>query len=169
MKRTIITLAAIGLLAVGCDTADPAAPMADGLGLTPRASGAGPVVHRASMGGADICAGLGLPPGCDANHSLIAMEFANGNVKGEWHDQFAGGVGFHVDVACLSVSGNEAWVSGTIRNDPFAGLNVIIRLQDNGQSGDMASFTASTANPNDCVGQPSLGLFALSNGQVKVK
>ncbi len=169
MNRTLIALAAFGLFAVGCDGPDPTTPMADGLSVTPQANAAGPVVHRASMGGADVCAGLGLPPGCDANQSLIAIEKANGSVTGQWHDQFAGGVGIHVAVSCLSVSGNEAWVSGTITNNPFAGLNVIIRLRDNGQSGDQASFTIGTANANDCLGQPPLGFLALTNGQVKVQ
>ncbi len=168
MKRTLLALTAFGLFAVGCGD-DPTTPLADGLDVTPQASRAGPVVHRVSMGGADLCAGFGLPPGCDANNSLTAIEYANGSVRGQWHDQFAGGVGVHVAVSCLSVSGNEAWVSGTITNNPNAGLNLIIRLQDNGKSGDRASFTTPTANADDCLGQPPLGLLALSNGQVKIR
>ena len=34
------------------------------------------VIHRVHVGGPDICAALGLPPGCDANFSLVALEFA---------------------------------------------------------------------------------------------
>lgn len=116
------------------------------------------------MGGADVCEGLGLQPGCDANHSLVAIEYANGAVAGEWHDQWAGGVGVHVDVACVSVSGNEAWVGGTVRNDPYAGLNIVIRLQDNGKSGDQASFLSVTDAADDCLLQPQLDLYTTSNG-----
>lgn len=169
MMRKLSSLTALGLLVLGCEGTGPTAPLSDGTGMSLSEHAAGPVAHRVSMGSADVCAGLGLPAGCDANQSLVAIEFANGTVKGQWHDQFAGGVGVHVAVACVSVSGNQAWVSGTVTNQPFAGENAIIQLEDNGQSGDRASFTNGTANPDDCLGQPDLTLWDVTNGQVKIK
>lgn len=171
LKRTLIPFAAFGLFVVGCGEPVATTPAADDLAVSPQFNAAGPIVHRASLGGADICVAFGLSPGCDANHSLIAIEDARGNVKGQWHDQFAGGVGVHVAVSCLSVSGNDAWVSGTVKTSRIPGiigLPLIIRLQDNGQSGDQVSFTTLAANANACVNQPALGLFAIT-GQVKVQ
>jgi len=167
MKRNLIALAALGLFAFGCSES-PTETQAD-LDASPEFAARGPVMHRVSLGGADICAGIGLPPGCDANNSFIAIEYADGSVSGQWHDQWAGGVGVHTAISCLAVDGNDAWVSGTVTNAPFAGVNVMIRVQDNGQSGDRASFLVGTANASDCLGMPPLGLLALTNGQVKVK
>ena len=44
----------------------------------------GPVVHRVSAGGPDICG----PdhPGCDGNYSLLALQMADGSVSGQWED-----------------------------------------------------------------------------------
>jgi hypothetical protein len=36
------------------------------------------VIHRAHAGGPDACDSFGLPIGCDANFSLVALEMANG-------------------------------------------------------------------------------------------
>ena len=161
---------ALGLVAGACsEQADPTSANDAGItSVTTTANAGGGVVHRVSMGGNDICVGLGLPPGCDANNSLIALEKADGTIRGQWHDQFAGGVGIHVPVTCLSVSGNDAWIGGVISNQPFAGFPVVIRVRDNGTSAndpaDQASFATVAA---DCTAQPALGLFNIT-GQVKV-
>ena len=131
-----------------------------------------PVIHRVSVGGADICEALGLPTGCDANFSLVAIQKADGTVSGQWQDTFSqGNGGVHVAIDCLFVDGNEAWVSGVITNQPFAGTRVMARVVDNGTSAndpaDQISFT--TASELGCDTAPDLGLMDLTHGQVKVR
>jgi hypothetical protein len=142
------------------------------LALSPAAS-ADSVIHNVSVGSGDVLP----PPGSDANFSLSAIERADGTVTGQWQDTVFGrgtaAVGLHVEVDCLVVVGNEAWVSGVItRPASLAGLPAITRVRDNGTStndpADQVSFTfigiAAT-----CTDQPDLPLFDLINGQVTVQ
>jgi hypothetical protein len=95
-------------------------------------------------------------------------------VTGQWTDQFGQGQGgIHVQINCLSVAGNTAWVSGTITSGTFAGadlsgLPVITEVQDNGQSGDQISFSF-IGNPASCTTQPNLPLQPMTSGQVIVR
>ncbi len=178
-----LSVASVLLLLVmfvtGCsEKAAPTAALIDSSIENPTGALSKTVVARVSMGGADICEGLGLPPGCDANQSLIAIKSADGSVRGEWHDQFSNGFGVHVDVTCLTIVGKDAWVSGTIkatRIPGFVGLHAIIRVRDNGVSAndpaDQASFTNLTTNANDCLQTPVTPAFVLFNitGQVSIK
>ena len=90
------------------------------LALSPAAS-ADSVIHRVSVGSADIAP----PPGSDANLSLSAIELADGTVTGQWQDTFFGrgnpALALHVEVDCLVVVGNEAWVSEVITRPAFFG------------------------------------------------
>lgn len=134
-------------------------------------------VHHVSVGGADICVDFTMPlpgdhPGCDGNFSLVANMDADGNVTGQYTDQFGhGNGGFHATVNCLSVVGNEAWVSGVITTGniqgfDLAGFPVITRVQDNGKSGDKISFSW-IGDPTNCNVQFQYPLFGMT-GQVKV-
>jgi hypothetical protein len=162
MTKILVTLAAFGLIAVGCDGTSAKQPRIAGSLLE------GGVVHRVSVGSHDV-----VPPGTDANFSLIALEKSDGTVTGEWSDEFghANG-GIHVAVDCVRVVGNEAWVSGVITNQQFAGLFALTRVQDNGTSAndppDQISFTFVLANPVSCQTTPQLPLFPLTGGEVKV-
>lgn len=178
MKRTLVVLAAFALFAVGCESRDPTTPVADGLGLAPQAN-MGPVVHHASMGGADVCEALGLPTGCDANFSLVANEYADGSVKGQWHDQFAGGSGIHVEVDCLNVVGNGAVVGGVITHatgvvEGSEGQRALTAVRDRGTSAndpaDALSFSFFPVGNLVCDDfvPNNFPLFGLTNGQVKV-
>jgi len=127
-----------------------------------------------SVGSADILP----PPGSDANFSLVANQRGDGTVQGEWHDQFAGGSFVHIDVTCLAVDGNDAWVSGLIKvASPdlafLVGLPAITQVRDNGTSAndppDQVSFTNGAESADDCLDQPELPLFDLINGQAKVR
>jgi hypothetical protein len=142
------------------------------LPLSPAAS-ADSVIHKVSVGSADIAP----PPGTDANFSLSAIERADGTVTGQWQDTFFGrgnpALAIHVEVDCLVVVGNEAWVSGVITRPSFlAGLPAITRVRDNGTSAndpaDQVSFTSIDIGV-DCLDQPDLPLFDLVNGQVTVQ
>ena len=128
------------------------------------------VVHFASVGGPDQDA----TNHTDANFSLVAIQHGDGSVTGEWTDQFGQGQGgMHAQINCLFVQGNNAWVSGTITSGTFggvdlAGLPVITRVQDNGKTGDLISFSF-IGNPTLCTAAPNLPLQPQTAGQVIVR
>ena len=139
----------------------------------------GPVVHHVTAGGPDACIALGFEhPGCDANFSLVANQYADGSVSGQYSDRFANGDGFHAVVDCLVVSGDDAWISGVITQGRFdgidlAGLEVLTRVRDNGTSqndpADQISFSFIDTELPDCTEQPDLLLQDTPQGQVMVR
>lgn len=139
----------------------------------------GPVVHHVTAGGPDACIALGFEhPGCDANFSLVANQYADGDVSGQYTDRFANGDGFHAVVDCLVVIGNDAWISGVITQGRFngidlAGLEVLTRVRDNGTSrndpADQISFSFIDTELPDCTEQPDLPLQDAPEGQVTVR
>lgn len=155
--------------------------------LTSMASAAGPVVHRVSVGGPDACAGFpGGPfnPGCDANFSLVAIQHADGSVSGQYTDRFPQGDGFHAVVDCVSVDGNDAWISGVITQGrltdadtgevtDLAGMPVSTRVRDNGTSAnstpDQIGYSIfGEGFASSCLDQADAELFDAPQGQVKV-
>lgn len=173
----ILTIA----IAFGC-TEGSVAPTTGSDGLTLQASVQG-VIHRVSVGGPDVCSGTGGSPGCDANFSLVAIQFSDGSVSGQWHDQFSqvnGGGGVHVVVNCLAVVGSDAWVSGVGPEHPF-GNEWVARVRDNGRSAndppDQLSFTLPVGQfvprfggpRQNCNGTQDLRLFDAPQGQVVVR
>jgi len=153
-------------------------------------SAGGPVVHRVTVGSPDLCPAFDLRPGCDKNLSLTAIQDADGSVKGQYTDRWgdvvsSGAIGFHAVITCVSVVGNEAWISGVItqgRTGPggvydLAGLRVGIRVRDNGTSAnDPAdqtswSYLDAPGNPpfQPCTEHPDYPLVDLVQGQVVVK
>jgi len=136
------------------------------------------VVNMVHAGGPDVCEAFGLPMGCDANWSLSAVKFANGEVKGQFSDIWPNGDGFHAELDCLSVDGNNAWVSGVVTRGffegfDFTGVNVAARVRDNGHSrndpADAISFSQFSFGPLSCDDQLDYGLFDTPQGQVVVK
>jgi hypothetical protein len=150
----------------------------------------GPVVHHVLAGGPDACVAVGAEhPGCDGNFSLSAREYADGSVSGQYTDRFSqafGGGGFHAVIDCLSVDGNDAWVSGVITRGTFplgdgevldiTGFPVAARVRDNGTSAndppDQISFS-NIGDPTPCTDRPTESPFydlsAVPEGQVKVR
>lgn len=148
------------------------------------AQGHGPIIHRVHVGGADLCAAFGLSPGCDANWSLAAIQYADGSVSGQFTDQWGGGYGgFHAVIDCLYVDGNEAWVSGVITqgtdgSSDLAGEPVSARIRDNGTSAndppDQISFSHTGADGGDhphgtCNEQMDYEQLPVYQGQVVVE
>ena len=159
------------VLAAACS--DSTAPPASSLRPSFTNAASNGVIHRVSVGGSDQDATLNT----DANFSLVAVQKADGSVQGEWSDQFGQGQGgVHVDVNCVFVQGNQAWISGIIRSGQaggvdFTGLPAITRVADLGNSvndaPDAISFTfIGVAAP--CTAQPNLPLLAMTGGQVTV-
>ena len=174
MQRASLFLVSLGVLSVGCGAQDATAPAADNQQVTPQFASASRVVNRASVGSHDF-----VPPGVDANFSLIALLRADGTATGQYNDQFGhGNGGVHVVVDCLQVFGNRAWIGGIAKGDEnFEGQRVITEVEDNGTSAneppDQISF--SVVNPaqfglsEDCRTMPPLPLFPLTSGEVKVQ
>jgi hypothetical protein len=179
MKK-LIAVAAAGLFAFGC-AESPTSNSAE-LDATPAfAKGGGGVVHHVSLGSNDACEAFGLEPGCDANFSLTANMYADGSVKGQWNDTFAGGgEGIHVSIDCLNVVGNGAVIGGVITNGQAGGVDVsgqraLTAVVDNGTSSndpaDQISFSFFPFPNMSCTQlvPGNFPLFNLTKGQVKVK
>jgi hypothetical protein len=181
MTRSLLLPFAL-LGAFGCsESAVP--PTAESDGPTLQASVGSQVVHSASAGSPDICSSVGDKPGCDANFSLTAIQYANGSVKGQWVDrasQVNGGGGVHVAVNCLNVIDNRAYISGVITqgNSDQIGQLALTKVVDNGHSQkdppDEISITINFPGLDvDCNGAPAfddvIPLFAIPQGQVVVR
>jgi hypothetical protein len=164
---------------VGAASALTVAVSAILVGATIAWAATGPVEHHVSAGGPDACIALGGEhPGCDANYSLVATQYADGSVSGQYTDRFAGGDGFHAVVDCLVVIGNDAWISGVITQGrigdiELAGLEVLTRVRDNGTSAndppDQISFSFIDTELPDCTEQPDLPLLDTPEGQVTIQ
>lgn len=177
MKNPPIALAALALFAIGCTeptATSPAASTMPSIGTPLFANQGNGVVHRVSVGGND----LDIAENTDANFSLVAIEYGDGSVSGQWTDQFGQGEGgFHAEINCLLVVGNEAWVSGVITSGgvpglDFTGLTVAARVSDNGTSAndppDQISFSF-IGNPFPCTAQRPFALQDMTDGQVSVR
>lgn len=151
--------------------------------LVTAASAKSRVVHHVSAGGPDACIAFGFEhPGCDANFSLSAIEYADGSVTGQYTDRFAQGDGFHAVLDCLVVDGTNAWVSGVITQGTFTlqsgavvdltGFPVATRVKDRGTSStdpaDQISFSfIDDATP--CTLKVDYPLLDAPQGQVVVR
>jgi len=166
-------------VAFGCSD-NAVAPTAQSDAVTLQASARGPVVHRVTVGGPDACVGFGAKPGCDANFSMVAKEYADGSVNGQWTDRFSqafGGGGIHVSVNCLVVSGNEAWISGVDSKEPGGFAEWTTMVRDNGTSAndpaDQIGFSLPSFFIGDCNAQFDFDgngiLFDAPQGQVVVR
>ena len=173
MRTFHITLVTLALFAVACSE-QPSTGPASSVMLAP---GNG-VVHRVSVGGHDA----DILPG-DKNFSLIAIQRADGSVKGRFTDMFGTGTttgGYHVDVDCLVIDKNEAWIGGIITKGSFNGADVtgqraLTRVVDNGKSAndppDQISYSfnhPATSSPALCKEPPFLPLLVMTDGQVTV-
>lgn len=166
---------AVLALASCSDTNAPTPDSRLARGLSASINSGNGVVHRVSVGGSDQDVTLNT----DANFSLIALEKGDGSISGEWSDAFGQGEGgLHVDVNCLVVAGNQAWIGGIIRQGStgaggvdLSGLPALTRVADLGTSAndapDAISFTF-IGLAVQCTAQPNLPLFAMTGGQVTV-
>jgi hypothetical protein len=132
---------------------------------------AGPAVNKASGGGT-----VDWPMG-RVTYGFTAQIDAAGVVKGQaqFHHRDVG-ISNHVAINCLAVVGNNAWLGGTITEstDPMSvGLEIVWRVQDNGQGQaappDMVSTVVPGVAPGECYSMPDLGLIPWTNGNVEVK
>jgi hypothetical protein len=153
---------------------------------------AGPILHTVQVGGPDACEAWGLAPGCDANLSLRAFQYADGSVSGHYSDQFGHGIGgFQADVTCMEVDGASAWIGAVITHGFFrireediywdmTGEEIFINVVDNGISAndppDQITYSLFGTGFADCQeaaaegpGMEGVELFDMPRGQVTVR
>ena len=131
------------------------------------AKGKGPVVLQVSAGGRDPF----------ASFALTAKMYADGSMTGQYTDQFPQiGGGFHAVLNCVSVVGNDAWVSGVITSgtadgQDLTGLPVATRVRDNGtsskDSADLLGFSF-IGDPTPCTDHVDYPMFEAPHGQVVI-
>lgn len=181
MLRTRFSIIVAAGIALGCS--EPTAlksTEAAGSMLRASNSSSGPVLHHVSIGGPDVCTGFGAKPGCDANFSLVANQYADGSVSGMWVDRFSqnfGGGGVTVAVTCVAVDGSFAWISGVVTSPAWnAGTPAILRARDRGTSAndppdrflpiyDPSSIGVST----NCLDEEFFFFLNAAEGQVVIK
>ena len=180
MFRTRLPIVLAAGVAFGCS--EPTATKAtQPVGSLLRASASGgPAVHHVTIGGPDVCEAFGAKPGCDANFSLVANQYADGSVSGQWVDRFSqnfGGGGVTVKVTCVAVEGSVAWIGGVITRPEWnAGTPAILRARDLGNSAndppdrfvplyDPAFFGLST----NCLDEEFFFVAPVSQGNVVIK
>jgi len=181
MRHTTLTLVPLLLLA-GCAD-QSASPLTEATAPSAQV-GQGPIVHRVSVGGPDICSSIGGKPGCDGDFSLIAIQRADGGVAGQLTDQYGDADGLHAVIDCLLVqvipgrTTLEAWVGGVVtRPDYQAGHRVIARMRDNGTSANDPrpdALSRGIVDPEEegassnCQDRPALGFGQMPQGQVTI-
>ena len=182
MRSTRLTLVPFLLLAACTDqSVSPEAPADPPLALT--AQDAGPIAHRVSVGGPDICEVFGETPGCDANFSLVAVQFNDGRVTGQLTDQSGPADGLQAEIDCLLVqvapgrTTLEAFVGGVVTRPAWqAGQRIIARMRDNGVSANDPLDAISTVfmdfEPthisSNCQDKPQITFFRMGKGQVTI-
>lgn len=175
-----LTATFLALLCASCQQPTATSAPSSLAGLSKDAMAPGVLAH-VSVGSNDLCRAEGLKPGCAADFSLVATEYADGTVKGEWSDQSGhGNGGVHVTVNCLDAtyyvlpqeSWPIAWVSGVVTESTNAdmpvGTGVITVALDRSHNTpsdrfqDLASFTipmSSLSGVTSCKDEPNLPVF----------
>jgi hypothetical protein len=167
MKGVSIALAVAAVGVIGCGSPTGTTPRASA--LRANAQGNGPVLHRVTVGSPDAAS-----PGTDGNFSLHAIQYADGSASGQWQDAFgrdyaqgpAGtAVGVHVNVNCVVVVGNQAWISGVATDKAFAGAPVATRVV---AGANLISYS-NIGDPTPCTAMENLPLLPLAHGNVTVQ
>ncbi len=141
----------------------------------------GPVVASATGAGQ-----VHVGPGGESfrTFSVSAREYADGTAKGEAQVQnrFGPFGPIHIEIDCLRVIGNSAFMSGSVKNigDPTLGIaedsKVFFAVQDNGEGlaspPDMMSFvlfTGTTTGPSCDEILDTAFVFAVEDGNIQVR
>lgn len=153
MSRYVCSIVALAV-AVGCSSGSrvPGAPSPVPAGSSSQSAG---VVASAAGAAHRI---RPLPDGELFVLSFTAQKLANGSVNGYAHvDLKTANVAFDIDVTCMAVEGNVAWVGGIIRNQRGGvarnGAVSYFYVIDNGEGGDGVLDRASGIRVNDVDGE----------------
>jgi hypothetical protein len=86
-----------------------------------------------------------------------AQKRADGTTTGEVRmDRKDVNVSFNIDVTCISVAGNTAWIGGIIRNSSGVAIDGTVSyfyVIDNGEDQDASADVASAVRINDRAGE----------------
>lgn len=136
-------------------------------------------VAQVSAGGKLDLSGLGLPP---ETYGLTASVDGDGNAKGQVTAKFISPlVEFRVEISCLSVSGNQAWLGGIVTHTHDAdifpvGTGFRWRMVDNGEGKtaprpDQLSAFSRRGDPSRCTDQGDFPpqLFDWLHGNIQIK
>ena len=155
-RAVCLIIGTVVVAGCGYDGRSPAAPTAPG--LTGAATSLEGVVESASGSAHRI---RPLPDGELFVLTFSAQKRADGTATGYAHvDRKDADVAFDVDVTCLSVVGNTAWIGGIIRNARGAvaqnGTVSYFYVIDNGEGTDAPLDVASAIRLNDRDGEDLL-------------
>ena len=108
--------------------------------------------------------------------AFTAQVDESGEVKGQAQFQLRDvDLRIHLDVDCLVVVGNQAWIGGVVKNSSnpaLVGSRYVFTVVDNGE-GQGAVDELGEPVPSgllaDCLTQPALPLLPLTNGNFQVR
>ncbi len=155
----------LALVVMGCDSGTAPTGEFDA-GPPPRGD---PVLHEVIVQDVDLCEFAFLDStDCEGAFSLHATEYTDGRVAGEWksiwHNDFPAPVSVQID--CLRVVGNKAWVSGVVTHPAaYEGLSAITMVEDRP---DRIAYTQDAAGKT-CRDRPDLSLVYVYEDKVTVR
>jgi hypothetical protein len=184
MPRRLLVLAigpiaaALAACEAGSPLSTPTAPATPPGAVAPASANA--KVHSATGGGKVDRKSPPLLP-FPATVSFTASVDGNGIANGQVQAHFAiPDVIFHMEIICLSVAGNEAWVGGRVTSSQDetlvpVGQTRVFRVRDNGQGAGSANDELSRIDAfvdpaAFCANQPAIALpFEWVAGNIQVK
>ena len=108
--------------------------------------------------------------------AFTAQVDESGEVKGQAQFQLRDlDLRIHLDVDCLVVVGNQAWIGGVVKNSSnpaLVGTRFVFTVVDNGEGQgavDELGEPAGSVLQSDCLTQPALPLLPLTNGNFQVR
>jgi hypothetical protein len=145
---------------------------------------AAPPVHSVSGGGSVVIppnSNPDCPDGARSNYTFQAQQLSDGSVRGNAQLQArCSGVTVHMEVFCLEVDGNEAWLTGEVTHiqpkelQGLLGLELTWRVQDSGpgRSAGPDWFSDRFYGIDEsgyCNERPDLPLEEWTYGNIRVK
>lgn len=157
MFRVVCSIVAVLALAACSQGSRSASPLAPG-GLTGSSASEEGVAVSATGSAHRI---RPLPDGELWVLTFNAVKSADGTVTGQAHvDRKDLDAAWDIDVTCLSVVGNRAWIAGIVRNArgaiPRDGTVSYFYVTDNGEGADSVLDRASGIRINDAAGQDNV-------------
>lgn len=133
-------------------------------------------VHHVSGGGQVDYTGTEAEGAAKETYGFTASVNGNGEVKGQFESHWGPEFMFHMDITCLVVVDNKAWLGGVTtrsNNDNYpVGQQWVFSVVDNGEGANAAPDQLSYfyGVPADrCSRQYDITLFDWTSGNVQVK